>query len=235
MPYRYVLFDADNTLLDFAACEEEIIAWMEEAYDLPSVCPDGVRLVQAYRDINAQLWRDYEEKRITPDFLRIERFRRLLERAGRSGGIDQEVRILNEAFIERLGQCGALVPGAQETIRRYAPITIVTNGFAEVQRSRIRAAGLADLVGHLFISEEIGHAKPDERFFASVFAALDEPDRSEILIVGDSLSSDVRGGSNAGIATCWFDRFDGSTGRTVDPEPTHRISDLSELPGVIGR
>lgn len=236
MAFRYLLFDADNTILDFSSCEKTIISTLVHEFHLPERAPDGNDPVAVYREINGNLWRNLEAGEIGPDELKVERFRRFLEALGADGPGVPSATELNGEFIRRLSGCGTMVPGAKDVLERFGPVHVVTNGFSAVQRSRITVAGLDRYIAGLHISEEIGFAKPDVRFFDAVFSRLKTPDRSECLIIGDSLTSDIQGGKNAGIATCWFDRGSGSGGEAPNGlVPDYRISGLGELASIIRR
>lgn len=229
-----LLFDADNTILDFSACEHEIITGLVEDLDLPDRTDTDEDPVSAYRRINSRLWELLELGEIKPEVLKIERFRQFLLAFGLKNRYDPSE--INRLFIEKLSRCGALVTGALETITRYRPIHIITNGFSEVQRRRMEAAGIAEDLANLFISEEIGYAKPDKRFFDYVLKRLGSPNPSECLVIGDSISSDIQGGINAGLPTCWLDRMNrGSADIPEELQPNFRITSLGELPSIIGR
>jgi 2-haloacid dehalogenase len=198
----------------------------------------GEDLTAAYRRINASLWHDLEQGTIGPDELKIERFRRLIEHLDFTAiSRPLEPEFLNMQFIMRLTGCAELVPTAKAVVASIAPVSIITNGFANVQRPRLAASGLSDLVDHLFISEEIGAAKPQKAFFDHVLSALGNPDPRECVVVGDSLSSDVAGGLAAGMDTVWFDRSEMLGEKRVTPSPdrtpTHRITRLVQLRDII--
>ncbi len=227
--YRHILIDADNTILDFSACEKRILRDMAREYGFSVQTLDGEDLTTAYRRMNGALWRALERGEIEAEALKIERFRRLsavLNYTALSRPVAPER--LNRQFIARLSRCNAVVPTAPAVLRELAPVVVVTNGFAEVQRSRFAASGLSEYVEQLFISEEVGYNKPDRRFFTHVLDALGNPDPAECLMVGDSLTSDIAGGNGAGMDTVWFDR-NGENGAARDVLPTYRITRLVEL------
>jgi HAD superfamily hydrolase (TIGR01549 family) len=125
-----------------------------------------------------------------------------------------------------------LLPGAQEIVRALKPrfhLALVTNGLADVQRPRLERSALADCFEKVFISEEVGAAKPSTAYFDAVFGAIGNPPKNEVLIIGDSLSSDMQGGLGYGIDTCWYnpDR------KTTDLPVTYQISRLLELVPIL--
>ena len=105
-------------------------------------------------------------------------------------------------------------------------ISDITNGIPEVQKPRIKDSGVSEFFSGIFLSEDIGYAKPDERFFEECFKRIDGFQKEESIIVGDSLSSDIQGGINAGILTCHFNPKSNPYNKI---KPDYKISDLSEL------
>ena len=199
MNYPIILLDADDTLLDFAASEAAALADMLVAQGLPNT-PE-VR--HRYSEINTEHWKRLERGEITREELKISRFRQLLAELGSNA----DPAVCNDDYMARLGSYSILLPGAEELCRRLAQhhqLYIVTNGSASVQHRRLGASGLLPYIRKVYISEEIGAQKPSQAYFDAVFSDLGNPPRGEVLIFGDSHTSDMLGGKNAGIATCWF-------------------------------
>ena len=239
--YSHILIDADNTILNFAVCEKRILETMAREFGFMPRTLDDEDLTACYRKINAGLWAELEQGRITPEELKIERFRRLIGHLNFTA-ISRPVtpEFLNDQFVRRLGMCSEIVPTADRVLAwlaERATVSIVTNGFAEVQRPRLAASGLEPFISNLFISEEIGAAKPQPAFFEHVLSSLGRPEPGECLVVGDSLSSDVAGGRAAGMDTVWFDRSEmlGETPPTPAPDaaPTWRITRLVKLRDIV--
>ena len=125
-----------------------------------------------------------------------------------------------------------LVEGAYAVVHRLKArfhLALVTNGLADVQRPRLEHSSLRDCFEHVFISEELGAAKPSAAYFAAVFGAIDNPPRERALIIGDSLTSDMQGGLDYGIATCWYNPAGAGTTLPV----TYQIARLDELIGLL--
>lgn len=237
--YQHVLIDADNTLLNFAVCERRILETMAREFGFMPRTVEDEDLTAAYRRINASLWHEYEQGRITSDKLKVERFRRLIEILDFTAiARPVEPEFLNRQFIARLTACPEVVPTALPVVEAIAPVHIITNGFPEVQGPRLKASGLMPFVSSVFISEEIGAAKPQKAFFDHVLNALGNPDPSDCVVIGDSLSSDIAGGNGAGIDTVWYDRSEmlGEPRYTAPEEngPTYRITRLVELREIVG-
>ena len=235
--YTHVLVDLDNTILDFGVCERQILEAMAREFGYMPRTLDGEDLTAAYRAINADLWCLYERGEVSIDTLQIERFRRLIERLDVTAAVrPPEPWFLNMQFIMRLKRCAETVPLADRVVPAIAPVIATTNGFPDVQYSRIEASGLASSFERVFVSEEIGAAKPSKTFFDHVLAEIGDPDPTECIVVGDSLTSDIAGGIAAGMDTVWFDRS-AMLGTTAAPpdgvQPTWRITSLVQLKEIV--
>jgi len=225
MKYKLILFDADGTLFDFDKAEKGAFFKTMQEFGLINELD---LLHRKYDEINKSIWLDFQGKKITSDKLRIERFRRLfsMERIGLSAEEISPVYLMN------LAQGVDLVPGAEEIVKYFkseCAIALATNGLSEVQRPRFAASALAEYFQHIFISEEIGFPKPEKQFFDYIFAELPYSDCS--IIVGDNLSSDIAGGINSNIDTCWFNPQ--QINNETDIRPTYEIHNLIELKEII--
>lgn len=224
MKFTYLLFDADYTLLDFDAAERQ--AFFATAGEF-GVAPTEENLL-TYNGINNRLWEQIELGEVTNEQMQKLRFTRLLETLG----IDGDGIAMNAAYVKNLSLGAQLMPGAIDAVRSVMNgrvIAIITNGLPSVQRPRYDASGLRELFGDtLFISGEMSAAKPKKEYFDEVCASLGIADRAEALIIGDSLTSDILGGANAGIPTCWL-----SHGRALGEHPAatpdYIITDVTEL------
>ena len=197
--FDFILFDADNTLFDFDRAEHEALKSVLAARGYPA---DPATL-ELYLSINRNLWARFDRGEVTQSFLVVERFAAFTRAMG---GRDDPAEF-NRDYLDRLAAGAFLLPGAEALCRALAPcctLAIVTNGVARAQRGRFQRSPLAGLVSHLFISEELGAAKPDPAFFSAVLRALGDPPRSRVLMVGDNLATDVRGGLASGLPTVWY-------------------------------
>ena len=197
--YRGVLLDADNTLFDYDRAETEALD--ETLADAAPGAPRE-RAVEAYRAINAGYWKLYEQGKIDSAGLQSGRWADLFRRLGIRG----DPAAAAEVYITRLSKKSHLLDGAVETVRelaRRARLCLVTNGLSRVQRGRLAHSGIAGSFTAILISEEMGIAKPDARFFLAAGKALGlTPD--QLLCVGDSPAADVAGARAAGIDACWY-------------------------------
>jgi len=224
MTYTWLLFDADNTLFDYDTAEATALANSFQQFGLDFDQTTGAQ----YRTINAQIWHDYELGHITQQDLRAERFRRLFTAVNLA--VDAEA--FSRQYLVNLSQASHLLDGAEALLRRLAAryhIAIITNGIASVQRPRLAASPIHDLVEAFVISEEVGVAKPDPAIFDVAFARMGQPAKAEVLIIGDSLSSDMQGGLNYGIDTCWYN----PAGKLASLPVTYEIRQLEELHSIL--
>jgi 2-haloacid dehalogenase len=220
--YPWLCFDADNTLFDFKQAEVSAFRRTLEFLGMPY----STETLELYQRINAELWRALERHEITPADLRTRRFGLLLDAAKLGGSPEQ----MSQVYIQQLAQCADLVDGAEEVLAAVRPncrIAIVTNGLQAVQTGRLSHSTIAKYVDELIISEAVGAAKPHAAFFDAAFVRMGHPPKSDVLVIGDSLSSDIQGGVDYGLDTCWFNP-------AADPRPadlpiTYEIRHLCEL------
>ena len=201
--YPCLWFDADGTLFDYERAEGSALKNTFEALDLRF--EDDY--LDIYQCINQGLWRALEKQEISSAVLRVRRFELLLEAVQLTGSADQ----MSTTYIEQLALRAELMDGAYEVLDALhgkCQFAIVTNGLQAVQRSRLKHSTIKDFISQLIISEEVGAAKPQAAFFDAAFARTaarnERPARSDVLIIGDSLTSDIRGGVGCGINTCWY-------------------------------
>lgn len=227
MRYSCLLFDADGTLFDYDWAEGQALA--ATLAGVGFTLRDDTR--EIYRRVNAALWHRLEEGTVDAVTLRYRRFEDLFTELGLP--IDA-ARSASEHYLVELASHGKLLPGADAVVRGLAGrarMAIITNGLADVQRPRLGSSPLAAFFETLTISDEIGIAKPDRRILDLTLEAMGDPTRSEVLMIGDSLSSDIQGGENAGVDTCWF--APEGAAAPDQPSPTHTIHSLSELPAIV--
>ena len=221
-----IFFDLDNTLLDFDRGEAHALS---RAFRQFGIDPTPAVLAR-YHDINLSQWELLEEGKLTKDQVLTRRFDLLFAELGVSCD-SQAVCDLYESF---LAEEHDFIPGALELLEALSPrysLHLATNGASAVQRRRLADAGILTYFQNIFISEEVGFHKPSPAFFLACFAAIPGFDHTSALMVGDSLTSDIRGGRNAGLRTCWFDRL----GRPYRPDvlPDYTVAALDQLPALL--
>ena len=222
MAYDVIFMDIDNTLLDFNAGTADSLRQLLADF--------GEELTEErlarFFVINDSLWTAYEHGEIEKSYIFPTRFQRWLGEMG----IETDWLAANERYAEGLRHSAILMPHATELLQRLqgkCRMFAVTNGVLTTQQPRLEKSGLNRYFEQVFISEQMGCKKPEKAFFDQVFAAIGPVDKSRCLLLGDSLTSDMQGGRNAGIATCYLGRDTG------DPRCDYVIGDLLQLPEIL--
>ncbi len=226
MSYGWVLLDADGTLFDYDYSEAVTLAGTFAECGLPFEAGH----VEIYRRINGRLWLELERGTTTQERIRSERFASLFEAIG----VDADPADFSDRYLANLARRSDLIDGAAGVAARlaaWAQLLIVTNGLAEVQRPRLAASAIGPHIAGIVISEEVGSAKPDGGIFRAAFEAMGGPSKRDVLMVGDSLTSDIAGGRDFGVDTCWFNPA--RHPRPADVEPTYEITRLQELLEIV--
>lgn len=223
---RTIFLDLDDTLLDFQQAERQALARTLRHFQIEPI----PAVLDRYHEINRQQWELLEEGKLTRSQVLTRRFDLLFEELGMECS-SVEVRDLYEA---NLSQGHFFIPGAPELLAAISPrydLYLASNGTAAVQARRIESAGIARYFKGIFISEEMGANKPSPAYFQACFDAIPDFDPAAALMVGDSLTSDIRGARNAGLRSCWFNPK-GSPPRPDIPAD-YMIRTLAELPPLL--
>ena len=227
MRYDWLLFDADGTLFDYDKAET---AALQQAFQTLGVSyqPD---YLPAYRRVNSQMWRAFERGEITQTRLKPRRFELLSEAID----VPLDPAQFSATYLLQLGQNAQLIDGTEamlQALNGKVNMMLITNGLQAVQRSRFALSPLPAYFADIVISEEVGVAKPAPGIFDIAFEKMGNPARDRVLIIGDSLSSDMAGGINYGIDTCWFNpegrAQDGLAGITYDIQSLDELLDIVE-------
>jgi len=225
--YQWLFFDADGTLFDFEKAQAIALEQVFRHHKIPY----EISHLDAFRKINDELWLALEQRQITTEELKVRRFELLLATTGTQPAPGP----FGEVYLHYLGGCPELIDGAVELLKilhRSYRIAILTNGLKKVQRRRLERSALRDYVSEIVVSEEIGFAKPAREYFDVAFARAGNPARHEVLMIGDSWTSDIQGAAQYGMDTCWF-----NPARRLRPDSspvTHEIATLEELPLWLG-
>lgn len=226
MKYTTLLIDNDDTLMDFAAAERNGICLTFKENGIPYT----KELLSSYSEINASLWKRLERGEIK----REEIFEKRFQIFASKHGLSIDTKKVSSDYMRNLELGHELFPEVlpllSELCTRYS-MYIVTNGHSRTQNRRIDDADIRRFFDGVFVSEEIGYQKPMKEYFQFVFSNIKEKNKSKILIIGDSLSSDILGGINAGIDTCWFNRKGADCGQI---KPTYEINTLNDIKKVLG-
>ena len=225
--YSVLFADADNTLFDFNRAEAH-------AFDIAmrefSITPDEA-LCARYHEINTGLWKALERGETTQPKLRIDRFRLLME----AYHFDIDPVAIATCYTDHLAKSAFLLPEALECVKRWSrkvPVYLVTNGISDVQRGRLACSKIKPYITDIVISQEVGTQKPDPKMMEAALAVAGHPDKREVLMLGDSLSSDILGAINAGMDSCYLNPK--GTPNTSDIVPTYEIRSLREVDALLG-
>ena len=220
--YKTLLFDLDDTLLDFGATEDAALhkLFAEQHIELTP------EIKTYYKELNDRLWQEFELGKLEREEVVNSRFTLLFEHYG----LNVDGAVLEERYRTFLAEGHQLIEGALELIQdlyEQFDLYVVTNGESNTQYKRLKDSGLERYFKDVFISEAVGQQKPKKEFFDYVFSKIENFDRERALIVGDSLTADVTGGHNAGIDSCWIN----IRGKKNDTKviPTYEIKKLKEL------
>lgn len=229
MKYEIIIFDADETLFDFRRSERDALEKTMVEFD---IAYDENHHLKIYQGINNAIWKEFEEGRISQAHLKVERFKRLSKHL--NTGFDEHE--FAKCYMKHLGNASFLFDESAElveSLHKNFRLTIITNGLAEVQSNRIKRSGIAEYFEDIVISEEVKISKPDKRIFEHAMNNIKHTDKRKVLIVGDSLTSDIQGGINFGIDTCWYNpsKSENKTGI----KPTYEISNLAELKEILAK
>lgn len=223
MRYEWILFDADETLFSFRSYNG--LKTMLARYGIDFTESD----YEAFQAVNKPLWVAYQNNEITAKDIQTRRFAKLSEQTG------VDALQLNQELMAEMAMVSKPLDGAMEVLEAlYGKVKmgIITNGFTELQQKRLENTNTIKYFEIIVVSEQIGAAKPDKQVFDYAFALMDEFDKTKVLMVGDTLASDVKGGYNAGIDTCWFNHL--NVLNDTDIHPTYEIKQISELLKIIG-
>lgn len=220
MRYEILLFDLDGTLLDFDASEHAALIKLFAAHGI-TVTDE---LIETYKTVNNGFWRAYERGEISMSVLLDTRFGKTMSHFG----IDIDGASWEKEYRGYLGDFAFIIDEADDILKKLASchrVFAVTNGVGDTQINRLKLAGIIDCFEDIFVSQLVGAQKPSKMFFDYVERNIAGFDKSKALIIGDSLLTDIAGGMNAGIDTC----FVNLKGKRHDQTPTYEISKLSDL------
>ena len=221
---EFLFLDLDDTILDFQKAERLALAKTLESFGLP---PTDTVLAR-YHEINREHWERLERKELTRQQVLVGRFAALFAEMGLSAQAEQVAR----TYEENLSQGHYFLPGAEEALRSLSKkykLYLASNGTARVQAGRLKSAGIIPYFQEIFVSEEMGYNKPDPAYFSACFARIPGFRKDRAMMVGDSLTSDILGGIQAGIATCWVNPHH----KTGSIRPDYEIESIVQLEALL--
>ncbi len=227
MKYEIIIFDADETLFDFKKSERDAFKHTMLEFDIEY---DENHHLKVYKEINTAIWKEFEEGLITQKKLKVERFKRLADKLkAEFNEVD-----FSTSYMKHLSNASFLFDDSiklVESLHKDYRLTIITNGLSNVQDNRIKKSTIAKYFEDIVVSEEVEVSKPDPRIFEHTLNNIKHTDKSKVLMVGDSLTSDIQGGINFGVDTCWYNpnKIENKT----EIKPTYEISNLMALKDII--
>ena len=234
MNYKLVLIDLDDTLFDYPKTEktafrntfEELGFFVKSELSNDKKEEIYEKIKDRYKDVNLQLWKDLEKGAVDKDRLKVVRFEKIIEEFD----LKYNPYEMSELYLKKLGE-GIFPFDATEKLCEYLhskyKVGIVTNGIKEVQYSRIENSAIAKYIDKIIISDEVGVNKPDKRIFEYAINYFEIMDKSEVIMIGDSLGADIKGGQNAGIETCWVNLRNNVNDTGIVPK--YEVRKLEEL------
>ena len=226
MTIKTVLIDIDDTILDFKKSAKAAI--LCTAKDMRITFTED--MIEHYFQLNEMLWEDYENGEIERDDIFEQRFPRVFDEFNiNADGLEFEKR-----FQEHFKYEYVFIEGAKEILEYLAPkydLYIVSNSTYDMQYCRLSSAGICNYFKDIFVSDKIGHQKPTKEFFDCCFESIPNFNSEEAIIIGDSLTSDIKGGNMAGIKTCWFNTKGIIELRTI--KPNYEILSLEEIKQIL--
>lgn len=222
---NWIVFDADDTLLDFKGAQVQAFKRMMESFGLEK---DSDRYLEIYRRLNDGLWRALERGEIAKAELIERRFKDFCDYTGLDG-LHEKMRF---SYEEELSKRGELVPGALEVCQKLSrdfPLALASNGISYIQKSRFARSGLDVFFKEVIISEETGYEKPQKGFFDVMMGRIGEDDPQRILFIGDSLNSDMLGAVNYGLLSCWYNPEKKDTDLNID----YTLTSLEQIPALV--
>lgn len=227
MKYKIIMFDADDTLFDFK--KSESTAFKNAMLEFNMKYDENYHL-KLYAEINSTIWREFENGLITQEKLRVERFKRLSEKLN----VQLNEVELEKSYTKHLSNASFLYDESEELIKNLHKdyrLIMITNGLKAVQDNRIRKSVIGKYFEDIVISEEVLLAKPDPKIFELALNNIKHTEKSTVIMVGDSLTSDIQGGINFGIDTCWFNQ--NKIINKTEIKPTYEICSLMELKDIL--
>ena len=225
---KVILWDIDATLLDFLAAEEAAINFCFAKHGL-GTCTE--EMLSRYTVINKRYWEMLERGEMSKADILVNRFKEFFESEGIVTDCAED---FNDSYQIALGDTICFRDNGYELVKKLKDSYrqfVVTNGTYVAQERKLRKSGIGELVEEAFISDLIGYEKPAMEFFDHVFEKIGQYDKNEVLIIGDSLTSDMQGGNNAGIICCWYNPY--HTENTKNVKIDYEIDDLWQLEEIL--
>jgi 2-haloacid dehalogenase len=228
--YTFLLWDVDHTLLDFKKSESYALKKSFSCFGR-EIDDDTVEL---YSQINDMHWKRYELGEINKTEVLYGRFRELLRVLGIK---DISLDALEEMYQEELGNVYYYLDDSYQLckeLKKQYKQYVISNGVGSTQNHKLELSGFSSIMDGIFISEEVGSPKPEKAFFDVCFKSIPDFDKAKALVIGDSLSSDIRGANNAGVDACWYHAPGATSAGYSDVTYQYEITNLWQLKDILG-
>lgn len=227
MKYKIALFDADGTLFDYDKAQKHAMLDTFDDFEIPY---DETFHLKVFGKINHLIWKEFEKGNIQAEDINIVRFEQFVDDLG----LDVNPKNFGDFYLHKLSEKQFLLDGAEKLLSSLCGrinISILTNGLQIVQRNRIGNSILSNYFSKLFISEEIGYQKPQKEIFEFALTTINHKSKNDVIMIGDNLESDILGGNNFGIDTCWYNpgRLENLTGI----HPVYEVDSLNKIYDII--
>ncbi|MDO5088294.1 MAG: YjjG family noncanonical pyrimidine nucleotidase [Leptotrichiaceae bacterium] len=231
--YRIILIDIDDTLFDYAQAEKYAIKKVFEDFGYFNDAKNEKKyekIKNEYKIINGMLWKEFEKGNIKSDELKVKRFEILFEKMK----LNYDTADFAKQYLKRLSE-GTFLFDESEGLCRYLygkyKIAVITNGMKEVQYSRVENSKIGKYISKITVSDDIGISKPDKEIFEYTLKELGHQNKSDVIMIGDSLTADIQGGINFGIDTCWVNLKNKKKEKGIEPKYT--VEKLEELYDIL--
>ncbi len=224
--YTTLLWDLDNTILNF---DKGMDLALRQTFEYMGIAYNPVQ-AEIYERINLSYWKRMERKEIKRDEIFVGRYRDFFAEIGYNAKTPEDV---NHFYLDKVAGYAFLIPGAFETLRELSltkDMYLITNGTKDAQVRRIALCKIGSFFKGFFISEDVGFDKPSKEFFDAILPRISEPDKNNMLIIGDSLTSDIKGGVTNGIDTLWYNPSKAENDTEIKPLMT--VCSYNELRSV---
>jgi len=220
--YKWLIFDADNTLFDYDKAEKRALLKTLDAFD---IAYPKQTIIDSYHNINHKLWMQFETGEIKSQAeIKHKRTKQLFNLLN----VNQQIDKFADDYLYNLSQNSQLLDNAKIVIKKLAEtqqLIIMTNGMTAVQKPRFKASPIYQYFKHIIISEEIKHSKPSPEIFDHAFELMKQPNKNDVLMIGDNLGSDIQGGINYQIDALWYNPAQVK----IDHNATYEIKNLLEF------
>lgn len=226
MEITHLFFDADNTLIDFNKASKLSLKSLFTNYGISYT----ESYINIYKEINLKCWKSFERGEIDKNELIFQRFNQFFLKIG----LNEDPIIANTEYLRLLVEHSHLIPGALELLkilRSKYKLHIITNGFKEVQRPKFTRLGLDTYFDNIIVSDEIGMKKPEIRFFDYSLQKAGSPNRNRVMVIGDSLSSDIKGAIQSRLQSIWYNPHKIEKDETI--QPSYIVNNLRQILNIL--